>query len=410
MRLEKSLRKAINGRFTRRRRSFLNGNGSVLTSMAGALAGSALMYFLDPRTGSRRRAVVRDKAVRALHVAEEATGKTARDLAHRSRGLIAGVAGRIDRELVDDDTLAERVRAELGRVTSHPHAIKVTCQNGVVQLNGPILKREKKRLLRAMKRVPGVLELHDLLEAYRQADNMPDLQGGVRREPRFELRQENWSPAPRLLTGTAGLALTALGLRGLSRISAPLALGAGLAGLALFTRSATNRPLKRVFGAGAGRQAVELEKELTVHAPVGEVYAFWRAMENFPRFMTHVKEVRQLQGGQYHWIVTGPASLSFAWDAEITAEDPDRLLAWRSIDGTLVPNAGVVRFDPVDGGTRIHVRMSYHPPGGAMGHAFAQLLGADPGKQMDDDLGRFKSLMEEGRVTREEIMSDGLGR
>ena len=90
---------------------------------------------------------------------------------------------------------------------------------------------------------------------------------------------------------------------------------------------------------------------------------------------------------------------------------PGKLLAWRSVGEPAVQNAGIVRFDELpNGATRVMVRLSYHPPGGGLGHAFARLLGADPKREMDDDLLRFKSLIESGqvrghgsRVTREEL-------
>jgi uncharacterized membrane protein len=58
-----------------------------------------------------------------------------------------------------------------------------------------------------------------------------------------------------------------------------------------------------------------------------------------------------------------------------------------------------VRFDPnPDGGTRITIRMCYTPPLGVLGHAFAQMLGVDPKRDMDEDLVRLKSLIEYGKT------------
>ncbi len=72
----------------------------------------------------------------------------------------------------------------------------------------------------------------------------------------------------------------------------------------------------------------------------------------------------------------------------------------------MVENAGIIHFEEAGGGrTRLDIRLSYNPPAGAIGHAFAKLLGADPKKQMDDDLLRFKSLMELGKATGHETVT-----
>ena len=142
-----------------------------------------------------------------------------------------------------------------------------------------------------------------------------------------------------------------------------------------------------------------------MNAPVNEVFAFWQAMHNFPRFMSHVEDVVMTKEGRSHWRVRGPAGIVFEWDAVITRIEPGRVLAWKSVEGSMVENAGIIRFQQVGKGrTRLDIRLSYNPPAGAIGHAFARLLGADPKKQMDDDLLRLKSLLEQGKATGHETV------
>ena len=90
------------------------------------------------------------------------------------------------------------------------------------------------------------------------------------------------------------------------------------------------------------------------------------------------------------------------WDAEVTRAEPGRLLSWATVETAPVESFGTVRFVPVDGGTRVDVRLSYNPPLGAVGHAVAALLGADPKQQLDDDLLRLKSLLERGKPSGDE--------
>jgi uncharacterized membrane protein len=117
--------------------------------------------------------------------------------------------------------------------------------------------------------------------------------------------------------------------------------------------------------------------------------------------MDHVREVtpRGEEGRRWNWTVTGPAGVPVSWEAEVTRYVPNRVIAWKSVAGSLVRNAGIVRFEPDDGGTRLSVRLSYNPPGGALGHALVAALGAHPRKQLHEDLLRFKSLIESGKTT-----------
>jgi uncharacterized membrane protein len=359
--------------------------------------GAALTWCLDPQSGRRRRAQLRDKLLHALRANEEGLEKAGRDLVHRARGAAHHTAQRFRDEPADDRIVEQRARSELGRVCSHPSALDVWCQDGIVELKGPILRREVRRVISAIGSVPGVRDVDARrLEVYDSPDGIPALQGGVRRKSRLEFLQSNWAPGPRLLAGTAGFGMLAWGVaRG-----TPVGLGVGLGGLGLFLRAATNLEIKRLVGIGAGPRAIDVIKDIHVRAQMEEVFAFWSALENFPRFMKHVKDVRRIGENLYHWKVEGPAGIPVEWDAEMSELVPNQLLGWRSIPGSLVRTAGKVRFDPDDrGGTRIHVELHYNPPAGAIGHAFAKLLGADPKKEMDDDLVRFKSLLENGKAT-----------
>ncbi len=375
-------------------------------AMGGVGLGAGVMYLADPRSGRWRRAHAQDKAVHVAHEAGDAAQIVARDLAHRTRGLFFELLGRLRHEEVDDATLAARVRAALGRVCSHPHSVSVRCNQGRVFLEGVILADERKKLLQRVRRVRGVGRVEDLLDAYAEAGRHPDLQGGVMRMgDRPEFLQQHWSPAARFLAVVGGVGLMALGL---SRRGVPGAVLGGT-GLTVGLRGLTNLELRRLLGLGAGRRGITLHKDLHVNAPVEEVFAFWSMMENFPRFMSHVAEVRKLTADRWHWKVRGPAGMTFQWDALVTRYAPNALLAWKSVEGATIENAGIIRFQREGEGTRLDIRLSYHPPVGAIGHAFARLLGADPKKQMDDDLLRFKSLMELGKATgRETVTRDAL--
>lgn len=142
------------------------------------------------------------------------------------------------------------------------------------------------------------------------------------------------------------------------------------------------------------RRAVDIQKTLYIDAPIDQVYAFWSNYENFPLFMSHVREVEDLGGGRSRWSVSGPGGLPIEWSAVLTQQAPEEVIAWRSEAGSMLENAGVIRFAAAGTGTRVNLRFCYHPPAGGAGAAVAQLLGSDPRAKLNEDLGRMKSLLE----------------
>jgi hypothetical protein len=288
--------------------------GTGLGTLGAFGLGAAVMYFLDPGRGARRRAIVRDKVVHALHKTEDAAATTRRDLRNRAQGLAAQVRGRFGHEDVDDEVLVERVRAELGRVVSHPSAIAVTADDERVTLSGPVLAREAEEVLSRVRSVRGVQDVVDQLERHETADGVPALQGGVsRRGDEFELLQENWTPAARLLVGATGGALALAGARRRDALGTAMS----LVGLALLSRSATNTELRRLLG-GGGRRGIEIQKAINIAAPLDTVFEFFTNYDNFPHFMSHVREVRDIGDGRSHWKVDGPAGVAVEWDAVVT--------------------------------------------------------------------------------------------
>jgi len=104
-----------------------------------------------------------------------------------------------------------------------------------------------------------------------------------------------------------------------------------------------------------------VEKTIEVHRPLSTVYNQWTQFEEFPYFMEGIKEVRQLDATHLHWRadIWGKEK---EWDAEITEQEPDKRISWKSISGA--PNAGTVRFEAMGPGvTKIRLVMAYAPQG-----------------------------------------------
>jgi uncharacterized membrane protein len=368
--------------------------------LGGAAVGVALMYFLDPHSGRRRRARTRDKVVHAARVVNEGAKVTARDTMHRAQGAWAEAKRLFNHEEnIGEEALVGRVRAALGRVVSHPHAIEVAASGGHVTLIGPILSYEVRPLLKAVRRVAGVRAVSDQLTVYNEPGNVSSLQGGEPRSgERFELLQENWSPAARVLVGGVGAALMLAATQARGGLCALL----GISGSALVARAASNRDLATLLG--FGERGITVQKTIHVAAPVERVFHFWTDYQNFPRFMHNVRDVRQVAENRSHWVVAGPAGVPVQWTAEVTRVIPGELIEWRSVSDSDVRHSGSVRFaqsgdrSSGDNGTRVSVELSYIPPAGAFGHAVASIFGADPKSEMDADLLRMKSMIETGHA------------
>lgn len=147
------------------------------TLLIGTGVGGTLAFLFDPRQGRRRRALVRDRAFRTLRRGRDAFEATIEDARNRARGVVAETRARLaEKEPPWDDVLAERARARLGLVASHPRALEVRAERGRVIVSGPALAPEAPRLVAALRRVRGVRDVEDRLECHDTAD-VPALQG-----------------------------------------------------------------------------------------------------------------------------------------------------------------------------------------------------------------------------------------
>ena len=354
-------------------------------------AGALTMYFLDPQRGKRRRIEFKGAVAHSGHQLQKFAGRFREDLENRIEGAVAETEHLFHQEPVSDYVLQQRVRTVLGRAVSHPHAIEVTCKDGSVALRGWIMADELEGLDQAVKSVRGMGEVFTFLNTTEHPEHISGLQGGRRRAAFLE---KSWSPTAQVIAGSAGLGLLGYGLTRRD----PLGTVAGLGGLAVLARSIFNMPLSRIVGEPPGT-GIRIQKTLHVAASPDDIYAFWTNPENFPKVFAHIKEVVRVENDTYRWQVTGPAGIPASWTAMITRRVPGKIIEWHSAPGSAIENHGTIRIDgEKDGRTRVHIQMTYNPPIGLLGHAFATLLGVDPRNLMDEDLVRLKALLEEGKT------------
>lgn len=215
----------------------------------------------------------------------------------------------------------------------------------------------------------------------------------------------NLSDAERWASIAAGAGLAAYGL---SRLKSNGWLYAGFGGLLLRRGVTAHCDLYEAVGlntAGTagdtraalrGTRGVNVLESVTINRPIEQLYRFWRNLENLPQFMRHLESVEKVTDTISHWRAHAPAGTTVEWDAEIFNEIPNKLIAWRSLEGAGVVSAGSVNFDRAAAGygTRVTVHLQYNPPGGRVGAAIAKLFGADAETEIREDLRRFKQLLE----------------
>jgi uncharacterized membrane protein len=216
-------------------------------------------------------------------------------------------------------------------------------------------------------------------------------------------RRERW------ISAVAAAAVAAYGLRRRRSRRILLPIAGALIGRAVSGRCPVNGMLGRNTALDDGPsspvtsvrrgQGVRVNECIVLNRPRGEVYRFWRNLENLPRFMDHLEAVTVLDERRSHWIAKGPAGSRVEWDAEIHNETPNEMIAWRSLEGSEVSNAGSVHFMPTENGdTEVRVVLRYDPPAGKLGAAVARLFGEDPSRQVADDLRRLKQVVEAGEA------------
>ncbi|MGZ3755045.1 MAG: SRPBCC family protein [Mucilaginibacter sp.] len=142
---------------------------------------------------------------------------------------------------------------------------------------------------------------------------------------------------------------------------------------------------------------VNIRSSFVIDKPRHLVYQFWRQLDNLPLFMNHLESVEVLDEHRSHWVLKLPSNLAtVSWDAEIVKDEPDTMIGWSSLPGSIIDNAGKVRFkDAIDGkGTLIDIVITYQPPAGGVGASIAHILNPLFKNMVNNDVRNFKQYMD----------------
>jgi uncharacterized membrane protein len=132
-----------------------------------------------------------------------------------------------------------------------------------------------------------------------------------------------------------------------------------------------------------------IREDIEVEVPVTTAYNQWTQFEEFPKFMENVESVRQIDDAHLRWVAEIGGQKQ-EWTAEITRQEPDRVVAWRSTDGK--GTSGEVLFESLGSDrTQIELTMTWEPEG--VLESLGEKVGADT-LGVKRDLQNFKELIE----------------
>lgn len=165
---------------------------------------------------------------------------------------------------------------------------------------------------------------------------------------------------------------------------------------------------KSPYGSSLLSGRLHVKKSVTINKSPAEIYQFWRNFENLSQFMRHIEKITSLGANRSRWRASAPMGFTVEWDAEVTSDQVNERIGWQSLEGSDIVNSGVVEFRPTrNRGTEVIVAMTYESPGGKAGALLAKLFGEEPGQQIEEDLRRFKRLMETGMIITVEGQTSG---
>lgn len=135
------------------------------------------------------------------------------------------------------------------------------------------------------------------------------------------------------------------------------------------------------------------QASVTVNAPVHQVYELFTHFNDFPKFMSFVKEVTYLDDQTSHWVADAVGQ--HEWDAINDSWVKNQLIRWHSING--LENSGQVTFQPVGANqTLVDVVIIYNPPAGVLGDIVENLgVGSTFDSKLQHDLNHFARMVEQ---------------
>lgn len=358
--------------------------------LRGLAIGAGAMYFFDAAQGARRRKLLADQFNHLLCACRHDFDVAWRDLQNRAQGTAANARRLVDFSETPDDVIVQRVRAQLGHYCSRAHSIEVQSLGGHVVLRGPASSAELFGLLQAVGATPGVRTVTDELSLEPQDGDgavSPDMQP----HNTLSLFNASWAPATKLLVGGTGAALLANCITARRPRSAGTLI-LGWLGFGMLARSLASSSR----GTASSWQRVEFHKTLNIAAPVEKVFGFLTRPENWLSITNKIRNLRWHSEHAFAKDIAMPG-MNLYCSERIACLKENECFMTESLPDSMLSYDKELHFEKAgDTQTRLHLKFSYAPPGGAIGHAAASVFGLDAKSFFDDFLVRAKNFLETG--------------
>jgi uncharacterized membrane protein len=140
---------------------------------------------------------------------------------------------------------------------------------------------------------------------------------------------------------------------------------------------------------------VHVKESITINRKAGDIYRFWRNLENLPRFIDHLRSVEELGDGRNRWTLETPVG-HVSWESEISKDKENEVIQWRSVPGSRVTNSGSLSLVEKEGGNAAEatVELRYKPPGKHDSFLEDKILEGITDELMRADLRKLKRIME----------------
>jgi uncharacterized membrane protein len=143
---------------------------------------------------------------------------------------------------------------------------------------------------------------------------------------------------------------------------------------------------------------IHVKESITINRTIGDIYNYWRKLENLPRFISHLGTVEDLGSGHNRWTVETPVG-NISWESEIVEDKKNEVIRWRSVPGAGVTNSGSLSLMKKEDGkaTEATVELRYRPPGNHDSFLEDEILEVITDEQLRTDLMKLKQIMESER-------------
>jgi uncharacterized membrane protein len=139
---------------------------------------------------------------------------------------------------------------------------------------------------------------------------------------------------------------------------------------------------------------IHVRESIIIKRKAGDIYRFWRNLENLPLFINHIDSIEDLGGGQNRWTIKTPVG-PLSWVSEITDDKVDQIIQWRSMPGSSIQNSGSLSLEEKGSdATEATVELRYSPPSSHDSFLEDKILEVITDTQLTGDLKKFKSIME----------------